>query len=53
MAYSGYLLMAAIISIENHFSMLLKCEKWEKEGKAKLLSVYRHERFLMIQPQVS
>lgn len=33
MAYSGYLLMAAIISIENHFSMLLKCEKWEKEGK--------------------
>lgn len=33
MAFSGYLLMAAIISIENHFSMLLKCEKWEKEGK--------------------
>lgn len=23
--------MAAIIIIEKHFSILLKCEKWEKE----------------------
>lgn len=45
--------MAAIVIIEKHFSMLLKCEKWEKGEGYVPPSVHKHERFLMIQPQVN